>query len=440
MSFVFVVDTEHRPLNPVHPGQARRLLTQQKAAVWRRYPFTIILKQALPNVPVEPLRLKLDPGSKTTGLAIVNDVKGQVVAAAEIAHRGHQIRDAVETRRAMRRSRRSRHTRYREARFDNRSRPVGWLAPSLQSRVHNIETWVRRFSQMCPIHAISLELVRFDTRLMQNAEISGVEYQQGELAGYEVREYVLEKWQRTCAYCGATNVPLQIEHLTPKARGGSNRVSNLTLACVPCNIAKGTQTAAEFGHPEIQAQAKQPLKDAAAVNTTRWALYQRLQATGLPVETGSGGQTKWNRTTRELPKTHWLDAACVGASTPAVLTTVGTAPLLIKAMGREARQMCRMDRYGFPRTSAKGQRRVKGFQTGDLVRAIVTTGIKAGSYVGRIAVRATGSFNLTTAHGTVQGIPYRSCQVIHRADGYSYTKGDDASSPRLKAGVSAPEI
>jgi 5-methylcytosine-specific restriction endonuclease McrA len=419
MSYVFVVDTEKRPLNPVHPGQARRLLRAGQAAVWRRYPFTIIVKQALPNVPVEPLRLKFDPGSKTTGVAIINDVRGQVVAAAEITHRGQQIHDSLVARRAVRHSRRSRHTRYRPARFDNRRRPDGWLAPSLESRIQNILTWTARLQRLCPITAVSLELVKFDTQLMQHADISGVEYQQGELAGYEVREYLLEKWNRTCAYCGATKVPLQIEHITPKARGGSNRVSNLTLACEPCNTARGTQTAAEFGNAELQAKAKQPLKDAAAVNTNRWRLYERLQATGLPVETGSGGRTKWNRTRKGLPKSHWLDAACVGASTPVMLRTSGVAPLRIMASGRESRQMCRMDKYGFPRTRAKGYRTVEGFQTGDLVRAIVPSGSKVGTYIGRVAVRGSGSFNITTA----QGIPYRHCQSIQRADGYSYTNG-----------------
>src|SRR5258708_39674960 len=95
MSYVFVLDTEKRPLNPVHPGEARRLLTAGKAAVWRRYPFSIILKRAMPDGPVEPLRLKFDPGSKTTGVALGNDAKGQVVAAAGITPRGPQIRDRV---------------------------------------------------------------------------------------------------------------------------------------------------------------------------------------------------------------------------------------------------------------------------------------------------------------------------------------------------------
>ena len=152
-------------------------------------------------------------------------------------------------------------------------------------------TWVERLSRLCHITALSQELVRFDTQLMQNAEIAGVAYQQGELAGYEVREYLLEKWNRTCAYCGEKDVPLEVEHIIPTARGGSDRVSNLTLACVPCNQKKGTQTATEFGFPQIQAQARLPLKDAAAVNATRWALYHQLCATGLPVEVGTGGRT-----------------------------------------------------------------------------------------------------------------------------------------------------
>jgi 5-methylcytosine-specific restriction endonuclease McrA len=296
--------------------------------------------------------------------------------------------------------------------------------------MQNIQTWVNRLRRLCPIGALSQELVRFDTQLLQNAEIAGIEYQRGELAGYEVREYLLEKWGRACAYCGAEGVPLEVEHIIPRTWGGSNRVSNLTLACHPCNDAKGRRTAAEFGHPQIQQMAKRPLKDAAAVNATRWALYQRLVQTGLPLEVGTGGRTKWNRTQRELPKTHWLDAACVGASTPSTLSVKGIVPLAIQAMGRESRQMCRMDRHGFPRTSTKAARIVQGFQTGDIVRAVVRGGIKAGAYTGRVAVRASGSFNITTEQGTAQGIAARSCRLIQCADGYSYQKGEAALPPQ----------
>jgi 5-methylcytosine-specific restriction endonuclease McrA len=166
-----------------------------------------------------------------------------------------------------------------------------------------------------------MELVRFDTQRLNNPEITGIEYQQGELFGYEVREYLLTKWNHQCAYCGASGVPLQVEHIYPKSKGGSNRVSNLCLACQPCNVKKGTQPIKQFlaSKPDVLQQilaiAKRPLKDAAAVNSTRWALYHQLTATGLPVETGTGGLSKFNRTRLGLSKTHWLDAACVGRST-----------------------------------------------------------------------------------------------------------------------------
>jgi 5-methylcytosine-specific restriction endonuclease McrA len=312
-----------------------------------------------------------------------------------------------------RRSRRQRHTRYRPPRFLNRRRRAGWLPPSLESRISNTLTWVERLRRWCRVGALSLELVKFDTQLMQNAEVSGVEYQQGTLEGYEIREYLLEKFERKCAYCKATNVPLQVEHLVPKVRDGSNRVSNLTMACQPCNDAKGTRTAEEFGHPEIQAQAKQPLRDAAAVNATRWALFHQLNATGLPPETGAGGRTKWNCTTRDLPKTHWRDAACVGESTPQRLKTAGVVPLQITAMGRHSRQMCRTNAFGFPDQAPKATSVVGGLRTGDLVRASVpASSVKAGVYVGRLAVRARGSCNIKTARETIEGIHVRYCQPL----------------------------
>jgi len=268
---------------------------------------------------------------------------------------------------------------------------------------------------------------------MQNPEVSGVQYQQGELQGYEVREYLLEKWGRKCAYCGAEGVPLEVEHITPKSRGGSNRVSNLTLACTPCNQRKGNQTAAEFGYPDIQKKAKQPLRDAAAVNVTRWAIWRMFDASGLPVEVGTGGRTKFNRTRQGYPKAHWLDAACVGQSGEAVYIAQGHAPLGIKATGRQSRQICSMNKYGFPRTSAKKDRVQFGFQTGDIVRADVPKGKKAGTHIGRMAVRSSGSFNITTHTGTVQGISHRCCTHLHKSDGYLYEKGERALLPIAEA-------
>ncbi len=430
MSKVFLVDTNRQPVAPVHPGYARYLLTTGKAAVLKRYPFTLVLKTACEPTAGPPLRIKLDPGSKVTGIAIVNDANGEVVFAAELTHRGEYIKKRLEKRRAARRSRRQRKTRYRQPRWSNRgNQKQGWLPPSLESRISNIITWVKRVCQSCPITAISQELVRFDLQALENPEIEGCQYQQGTLAGYELREYLLMKWNRQCAYCSGTQRPLQVEHIQAKANGGSNQISNLTLACEACNQKKGTQPVEQFlkNQPELlkklKAQARAPLGDAAAVNASRWALYERLKQIGLPVECGSGGRTKFNRIQQGLPKLHWVDAACVGKSTPTGLHLKTVRPLLITANGHGCRQMRLVNDLGFPRGKAKAARKVKGFQTGDMVRAVVTKGVKRGTYVGRVAVRATGSFNIKTKTGTVEGIGAQYCHSLHHLDGYSYQTG-----------------
>lgn len=423
---IFVLDKNRQPLDPCHPARARELLKSGRAAVYRRYPFTIILNdRTVEDSETYPHRLKIDPGSKTTGFAVVNESTGRVVFAAELTHRGQQIRDNLFSRRALRRGRRNRHTRYRPKRFDNRRRPKEWLPPSLESRVDNVMTWVVRIQKFCPIVALSQELVRFDTQALVNPEISGVEYQQGELAGYEIREYLLQKWGRNCAYCNVENTPLEIEHIQPKSKGGSDRVSNLTLACHDCNQKKGSLALQDFlkGKPDlvkqILSQAKAPLNDAAAVNATRWDLFRRLQETGLPVETGTGGRTKFNRVTRGIDKTHWTDAACVGASTPQKLLIRGIRPLLIVAKGHGKRQRCGTDKHGFPIRHAPAQKFFMEFQTGDLVKAIIPKGKYVGTYTGRIAIRFRPSFKLTTGDKSFDVHP-KYLKAVHKADGYAF--------------------
>ncbi len=432
---VFVLDKNLIPLDPCHPARARELLQKGRAKVYRRYPFTIVLQdRVIEDSITHPHRVKIDPGSKVTGIAIIQEETGRVTNALLFSHRGQQIKDALESRRSLRRGRRNRKTRYRKPRFLNRTRKDGlrrersverWLPPSLESRIANIETWVRRIRKLGPITAISQELVKFDLQQMQNPEINGIEYQRGELFGFEVKEYLLQKWNRKCAYCGVENVPFEIEHILAKSKGGSNRVSNLCLSCHSCNQTKGNKPIEEFlkKKPEVLkrvlAQASSPLKDAAAVNATRWELYRRLQSTALPVEVGSGGRTKFNRKTRGIEKFHWTDAACVGESTPERLLLNGVKPLIVKAKGHGRRQRCGTDRYGFPIRHAPAQKFFMGFQTGDLVKADVRTRKYAGSYTGRVAIRFKPSFKLTTGGKSFDVHP-KYLKTIHRSDGYEY--------------------
>ena len=230
---VFVIGKDLLPLMPCRPARARILLKKGRAVVWRIEPFTImLLDRTTDNCESnQPLVLKVDPGAETTGIALLMRRRGQleVIWAANLKHRGTFIKNRLDKRRGVRRSRRSRKTRYRKPRFNNRKgRPCGWLPPSLQSRVLNVYHWCQKLIKKAPISQIEVEVARFDTQKMMNPEIQDVMYQQGTLFGYQVREYLLSKWGRKCAYCDKSNIPLQIEHIRPKSKQGSNRISNLT--------------------------------------------------------------------------------------------------------------------------------------------------------------------------------------------------------------------
>jgi 5-methylcytosine-specific restriction endonuclease McrA len=399
------------------------------AGVFRRQPFTILLRNRTAGESVvHPHRVKLDPGSQATGIALVQEETDQVVWAGELQHRGEEVKRRLLARRALRRCRRSRKCRHRAPRFLNRTRPEGWLPPSLHSRVENVLTWVNRLRRLAPVATASLELAKFDTQALQDPEIRGVQYQQGELFGYEMRAYLLVKFGHTCAYCGGKSGDpvLEVEHIVPPKCGGSNRVSNLAIACHTCNQAKGDRTAAEFGFPAVQEQAKAPLRDAAAVNSTRWALWRALSTTGLPLEVGTGGRTRYNRTRLDLPKAHWTDAAYVGESGAGVRVPPTLTPLVIRATGHGKRQRCGTDRFGFPIRHALRAKRYLGFQTGDLVRAVIPRGKHAGRHVGRVSIRHRPSFRLNGFD-----VHPKHLALLQRADGYEYGYGEAlrAASP-----------
>lgn len=431
VSRVFVLSLEGKALMPTHPARARTLLKKGRARVVKVAPFTIrLVDRRLSDSEVQPVAIKVDPGSKATGVAIVRqdtDRREQVLHLAELEHRGDVIRKKMQQRANYRRRRRSKNLRYRAPRFLNRKRREGWLAPSVQARADQAVAWVNRYSNLVPVSEVHIEQVRFDMQLMQNPEVSGVDYQQGTLAGYEAREYLLEKWGRKCAYCDATHVPLEVEHIVPKARGGSNRVSNLTLACRKCNQGKGDMPVEEYVTDNsrlarILKHAKAPLRDAAAVNATRYAIVRAIKT--LPgidpkaVHCWSGGRTKFNRTSMGIPKTHSLDAACVGDLH--TLSGWDMPVLIIGCSGRGSYQRTRVTRHGFARGYLMRQKSVHGFRTGDLVRASVPKGCHKGTWTGRVAVRVTGSFNLQLSQGARQGISFKHCRVLQRADGYAY--------------------
>jgi hypothetical protein len=265
--------------------------------------------------------------------------------------------------------------------------------------------------------------------------MSGIEYQQGTLQGYEVKEYLLERDNYKCCYCGATDVPLEVEHITPESRGGSNRVDNLCIACVPCNKKKGNMTAEEFGYSNIQKLVLKPLRDTALINATRWKVYEVLTTTSLSVECGTGAKTKMNRLKMGLLKEHYYDACCIGESTPDKLRFKAVNVLHIKVMGRGQYRRTNVDNSGFPRGYLLRQKQFFGFQTGDMVKAVVPKGKNTGIWFGRTLCRRTGSFDIKTILGRNAGINYKYLKLIQNNDGYEYKIA--LSSPCLKAGASS---
>jgi len=308
---IYVLAPSGNPLMPTHRhNKVWYWLRTGLAEVVRREPFTIRLKCA-PAEYTQAVSVGVDTGSQTAGVAAI--ANEEVVYQAEVQLRTDISRKLL-ARKQYRRNRRSRKTRYRAVRFANRRRSRGWLPPSVRSKAKATLKAVVFVASLLPVTRVKVEVGRFDTQKMQDPDIVGIQYQQGQLQGYLVREYVLQKWQRRCSYCGASGIPLQLEHIVPKARGGSNRVTNLALACEPCNTRKGKQTAAEFGYPEIQAQARVPLRDAAHVSSVKTALVSALgEQFGVErIVITYGYETKYKRIqVLDLPKSHTNDAVAI---------------------------------------------------------------------------------------------------------------------------------
>lgn len=433
---VFVLDKRKRPLMPCSNKRASVLLKRGRARVHKLYPFTIrLVDRYVEDSVLQDLTLKVDPGSKGTGMALVREDEvitphGEIfrnvhiVFLMELWHRGLQIHLAMQDRSGHRRFRRN-HLRYREPRFNNRTRSPGWLAPSIRHRVDNILSWTKRLMRIAPIAKAALELVSFDTRKLKDPTVKGNQYQRGPLHAKSLREYLLSKHKGKCFYCGIKSGHMEIEHITPRARGGITAINNLVLACRQCNIAKGTQSITDVlkGKPDLLASLKESYnttyRDAAAVNSSKTMLLQQLRSLGLEVETADGANTYENRVRLGLPKTHCIDAACVGFAS-SVRNAYKQSIMSIWSMGRGRYQRTILNQYGFPRAYIPRVKRHYGFQTGDICQAIVTTGKKIGAYTGRIVVRSRGYFNIQTKIGLITGISHRFFRVLQRADGYQY--------------------
>lgn len=453
---VIVLDKHKKPLGTTTERRARKLMAKRRACVYRYAPFTIIVKDVdIRNCKdVASYEIKVDPGSKTTGIAIVNKETKDMEFAMQIEHRAEQVKENLDTRRNARRNRRARETLYRHPKFKKgeapSSRPKGWIPPSVCSIVGNVNTWVKRLNKLFNIKSAAVEAVRFDTQLLDNPDIKGIQYQQGTLQGVEIREYLLEHYQHECQYCHgqSKNPVLEWEHKVPKIKGGSNSVANATLACHACNQAKGNRTPKEWldvlqakstktalDHARISGiQGVMAGKDKKSNRYCAWANISRkyiekilFDQFGSQVTCSTGGQTKFNRNKFKLPKDHQYDAWCVGPMDSIGKDLTRGYYLTAKGMGRGTHFRGKINSCGIIIKKLKPRaKRVFGFMNGDFVMVDIphkSSGSPRkyeGKFVGRVSVRASGYFNVRIPQGPSISVHHRFCTLKQYADGYSY--------------------
>ena len=437
---VLVVDRDKHPCTPTTPAGARIAIRSKRATILRYQPFTIMLNQSVKSAKeVKKYTVRIDPGSKNTGLVVIDPVTMVVLWAMTIEHRGQTIHMDMIKRAQQRRSRRSRKCRYRKPRFDNRTRPKGWLPPSLESRVSNIETWVNRLDRYLGVGDIEIEGVSFDTHKMTKPGVKGKGYQQGPLTGYmHSRAYVLARDRYTCQYCGKSKCKLETDHIIPRSQGGSDHHSNLVTSCVRCNRSKSNLSLGQYlkgdvpKMTKINSRAKVKLKDAAQVQAYKNVLLDRLRKISPNVTVSDGVTTYLNRTLSNYPKDHWIDAACVGPNGHLTILDPHMVTLHAKAMGHGNRRMVRPDMYGFPSCKPKTVSYIRSpigtIRTGDLVKIAVKNPPKLlscpptqdGRYLVTGRVTALHIPQQRVCIGMLSVSPKHVVEQLQLTDGYRY--------------------
>ena len=339
-----VISTEGLPLIPCRPKRARVLLRDGRATkTWINGNFAIQMTDRTRAESVVPeTTMGITPGSKLTGFAITLDrdetQERRVIHAMELEHIGHRISMQLQKRASNRRNRRHR-LRYRQPRFDNRSKQRDWLPPSIRHNLEQINKWTGTLTRLYPISSIRISNAKFDIQLMENPDIQGEEYQHGTLYGWQLRAYVFHQNHHRCFYCGqqessprgdcepkghrtrclSEGKQLTLDHVIPKSRGGTDRVANLTAACKKCNDRKNNRLPEEFlkNRPDKLRQLLDPEKrhsyrDAGWMNVMMPFILENLAGLGMPVEQTNAALTSWNRKQMQLPKTHCIDAAVLG--------------------------------------------------------------------------------------------------------------------------------
>jgi len=378
---VYVLNMRGQPLMPTYPRKARMLLKEGKAKVVNRTPFTIQLKYATGEAKQE-ITLGVDAGSKVIGISATTE--DDELYASEVQLRNDIVRLLFD-RRMYRRSRRSR-LRYRQARFSNRKKGEGWLAPSVQHKVNSHLRVVREVHKILPVTNIIVEVASFDIQKIKNPEISGKEYQQGEqLDFWNVREYVLFRDGHQChGKRGCKSKILEVHHIESRKTGG-DAPNNLITLCNDCHDAY------HKGMLKLNLKRGQSFRDATFMGIMRWAFYNKLKELYGNVSLTYGYITKNNRITNKLSKEHVIDAYCIAGNLSAKRLERLYDQRFVRKNNRSLHKANLLK--GSIRKANKAPYEVCGYRLFDKVKLGKTEGFVFGR-------RSSGYFDVRTFDGT----------------------------------------
>lgn len=304
---VYVLNIQGKPIMPCKEAKARKLLKQNKARISKYEPFTIQLLFECENQ-IQEVSLGVDAGSKHIGISATTEK--QVLYEADVELR-NDIVNKLSLRKETRRTRRNR-LRYRPARFNNRvkSKHKGWLAPSIEQKINTHIQVIKYLHEILPITKIVVETAQFDIQKINNPEIQGEEYQQGEQLGFwNIREYVLFRDNHECQYCHgkSKDKKLNVHHIESRKMGG-NAPNNLITLCETCH------NAYHKGEIKLNIKRGKNYRDTAFMGIMRKTLLNRLRAVYLNVQETYGYITKSTRISNNLPKEHYVDARCISGN------------------------------------------------------------------------------------------------------------------------------
>jgi len=301
MQRVYIQSKDGEPLMPtIRCGAVRRWLRDGKAVVVKLCPFTIRLNWDC-ETNTQKIIVGVDTGAVNVGCSAVSENK--VLYASETKLRT-DIHKKMQRRANYRKTRRSK-LRHRQPRFNNRTKPKGWLSPSLKSKAESTIKIVKQLSKILPITKVRVEIAKFDTQKLQNPNIKGKEYQQGKLEGYDnIRSYVFERDNYTCQICKKQLGILQTHHIIQKKDGGSDKPDNMVTVHKKCHE--------DYHKGLIQHKFRKPkeYKIESHITTLKDYIVKGLKK-DFEVETTFGYTTKRIRLRLNLPKTHYFDAVAI---------------------------------------------------------------------------------------------------------------------------------